>query len=73
MVCGLTICARTSNIETYAFSSNESSGNFEQVLFIVCADAILKGSICLLWDITTEKSGLCQYAVCTTQNIYIQK
>ena len=34
---------------------------------IVCAGAILKVSTCLLWDITTEKSGLCQYAVCITQ------
>ena len=31
---------------------------------IVWACAIFKGWTCLLWDITTEKSGLCQYAVC---------
>ena len=35
---------------------------------IVCAGAILKESTCLLRHITTEKSGLCQYAVCITQN-----
>ena len=34
---------------------------------IVSAGAILKGSTCWLWNITTEKSGLCQYAVCINQ------
>ena len=32
-----------------------------------------KGSTCLLWDITTEKSGLCCYAVRITQNTYVKK
>ena len=44
-----------------------------KTLHIVCAGTILKGSTCLLWDITTEKLGLCQYALCITQNTYIKK
>ena len=32
-----------------------------------------KESTCLLWDITTEKSGLCCYAVHITQNTYVKK
>ena len=32
-----------------------------------------KGSTCLLWDIATEKSGLCCYAVRITQNTYVKK
>ena len=32
-----------------------------------------KESICLLWDITTKKSGLCCYAVRITQNTYVKK
>ena len=32
-----------------------------------------KGSTCLLWDITTEKSGLCCYVVRITQNTYVKK
>ena len=32
-----------------------------------------KGSTCLLWDITTEKSGLCCYAVRITQKTYVKK
>ena len=32
-----------------------------------------KGSTCLLWDIATDKSGLCCYAVRITQNTYVKK
>ena len=32
-----------------------------------------KESTCLLWDIMTEKSGLCCYAVRITQNTYVKK
>ena len=32
-----------------------------------------KESICLLRHITTEKSDLCQYAVCITQNTTLRK
>ena len=32
-----------------------------------------KESTCLLWDITTEKSGLCCYAVRITHNTYVKK
>ena len=32
-----------------------------------------KGSTCLLWDIATEKSGLCCYAVRITQDTYVKK
>ena len=32
-----------------------------------------KGSTYLLWDIATEKSGLCCYAVRITQNTYVKK
>ena len=40
---------------------------------IVCAAAILNGSTCLLWDITTEKSGLCCCTVRITQDPYVKK
>ena len=39
-----------------------------QSLVNACAGAILKEWICLLRQITIEKSGLCQYVVCITQN-----
>ena len=39
----------------------------------VCAGAILKESACLLRHISTEKSDLCQYAVCITQNTRLKK
>ena len=44
----------------------------------LCAEHYLrmcdtKGSTCLLWDITTEKSGLYCYAVRMTQNTYVKK
>ena len=32
-----------------------------------------KESVCLLWDITTEKSGLCCYAVRITLNTYVKE
>ena len=32
-----------------------------------------KESTCLLWDITTEKLGLCCYAVRITHNTYVKK
>ena len=40
---------------------------------IVCAGAILRESTCLLRHITTEKSGVCQYAVCIAQNTLLKK
>ena len=49
---------------------SEKSGNFEMdIEWQPCT----KGSTCLLWDITTEKSGLCCYAVRITQNAYVKK
>ena len=42
------------------------------MLSIVCAGAMLKESSCLLRHIMTGKSGLCQYAVCFTQNTMLK-
>ena len=38
-----------------------------------CAGPIFKGSTCLLGHITTEKTDLCQYAVCITRNTMLKK
>ena len=47
--------------------------DFDMKFCIVCAGTILKESTCLIKHITTEKSGLCQYAECITQNTTLKK
>ena len=46
---------------------------FFKFLAIVLRRRDTKESTCLLWHITTEKSGLCQYAVCITRNTTLTK
>ena len=46
---------------------------FNSKITIVLGRRDTKESTCLLWDITTEKSGLCCYAVRITQNTYVRK
>ena len=43
------------------------------VIAIVLRRRDTKESTCLLWDITTEKSDLCCYAVRITKNAYVKK
>ena len=56
-----------------------SNSGFDQTFmqcswyFTVLRRRDTKESTCLLWDITTEKSGLCCYAVRITQNAYVKK
>ena len=53
--------------------------NFIKIVFVSISINIVlhrrdtKESTCLLWDITTEKSGFCCYAVRITQNTYVKK
>ena len=48
--------------------------NFATSFFTLSwAGAILKESTCLLRHISTEKSGLCQYAVCIIQNTKLKE
>ena len=48
--------------------SHKKDAGLVWVLSILLSIAILKESTCQLRHIATEKSGLCQYAVCIIQN-----